>query len=309
MPASGPTSPASTSRSAAVPVRSEQGAGKRRRKGAAVPNHSSVTFLPFVIHLLFPFSFLRFAADDVGRLRDVLALIPREERDFTRVLPRRVALRIFALLDPRSLSRCARVCWAWHGLCVRDELWQPLCRRHNWLLPYVPSIYEQGAWKAHYIACVSNFRPSLHASARPRNTQRSLPAATADHEQVVDRGDADDDAASFSAELEGEQLAGTHDPERAASLARTYGRVRGLLKQPGLPRLPLDERGVPPDRRSAIQAYLQNAVATANSSAASATTPSSSPIRQTTRSLAPVSHPAATSSSGTPFDPAFGSPT
>ena len=37
--------------------------------------------------------------------------LPTKERDFTRVLPRVLTLYIFSYLDPRTLCRCAQVCF------------------------------------------------------------------------------------------------------------------------------------------------------------------------------------------------------
>ena len=42
--------------------------------------------------------------------------VPRKRQDFTRVLPRHLSLRIFSLLDPRSLCRAAQVSWHWKFL-------------------------------------------------------------------------------------------------------------------------------------------------------------------------------------------------
>ncbi len=51
----------------------------------------------------------------------------------------------------------------------RDELWKPRCLRQGWHLPYVPSRFQQGAWKAHYLDCVTalNAACGLGVSARP----------------------------------------------------------------------------------------------------------------------------------------------
>ncbi|EQB78758.1 epithelial cell transforming sequence 2 oncogene-like protein [Camelus ferus] len=37
-----------------------------------------------------------------------------------------------------------------------DCLWMPKCIKFGWFLPYTPTENEYGAWKHHYIACVSN---------------------------------------------------------------------------------------------------------------------------------------------------------
>ncbi|CAO2628384.1 Epithelial cell-transforming sequence 2 oncogene-like [Lemmus lemmus] len=38
----------------------------------------------------------------------------------------------------------------------QDCLWMPKCTRLGWFLPYTPTQNEYGAWKHHYIACVSS---------------------------------------------------------------------------------------------------------------------------------------------------------
>ncbi|ELW64178.1 Epithelial cell-transforming sequence 2 oncogene-like protein [Tupaia chinensis] len=37
-----------------------------------------------------------------------------------------------------------------------DCLWMPKCIKFGWFLPYTPTDHEYGAWKHHYIACVSS---------------------------------------------------------------------------------------------------------------------------------------------------------
>ncbi|MEJ1275328.1 epithelial cell transforming sequence 2 oncogene-like [Cricetulus griseus] len=37
-----------------------------------------------------------------------------------------------------------------------DCLWMPKCTKFGWFLPYTPAQNEYGAWKQHYIACVSS---------------------------------------------------------------------------------------------------------------------------------------------------------
>ncbi|RNA40424.1 F-box only 16 [Brachionus plicatilis] len=71
--------------------------------------------------------------------------------DFTRILPRVICLYIFSFLDPRSLSRCAQVCWYWKMLAESDQLWMPKCLRFGWNLNYIPNSFESGIWKQFYI--------------------------------------------------------------------------------------------------------------------------------------------------------------
>lgn len=42
------------------------------------------------------------------------------------------------------------------GSFLKDCLWMPKCTKFGWFLPYTPTQNEYGAWKHHYIACVSS---------------------------------------------------------------------------------------------------------------------------------------------------------
>ncbi|XP_036901535.1 epithelial cell-transforming sequence 2 oncogene-like isoform X2 [Sturnira hondurensis] len=76
--------------------------------------------------------------------------------DFSTVLPRFISLYIFSFLNPKDLCTAAQVSWPWKFLTEQDCLWMPKCIRFGWFLPYTPTDHEYGAWKHHYIACVSN---------------------------------------------------------------------------------------------------------------------------------------------------------
>ncbi|XP_060046359.1 epithelial cell-transforming sequence 2 oncogene-like [Erinaceus europaeus] len=76
--------------------------------------------------------------------------------DFSTVLPRFISLYIFSFLNPKDLCVAAQVSWPWKFLTEQDCLWMPKCIRFGWFLPYTPNDNEYGAWKYHYIACVSN---------------------------------------------------------------------------------------------------------------------------------------------------------
>ncbi|XP_035880674.1 epithelial cell-transforming sequence 2 oncogene-like [Phyllostomus discolor] len=76
--------------------------------------------------------------------------------DFSTVLPRFISLYIFSFLNPKDLCAAAQVSWPWKFLTEQDCLWMPKCIRFGWFLPYTPTDHEYGAWKHHYIACVSN---------------------------------------------------------------------------------------------------------------------------------------------------------
>ncbi|CAK7301259.1 Epithelial cell-transforming sequence 2 oncogene-like [Vulpes lagopus] len=76
--------------------------------------------------------------------------------DFSTVLPRFISLYIFSFLNPKDLCAAAQVSWPWKFLTEQDCLWMPKCIRFGWFLLYTPADNEYGAWKHHYIACVSN---------------------------------------------------------------------------------------------------------------------------------------------------------
>ncbi|PAA83361.1 hypothetical protein BOX15_Mlig016352g2, partial [Macrostomum lignano] len=61
--------------------------------------------------------------------------VPQVRVDMTVELPRRLSLKIFSYLDPRSLCRCAQVNSRWHWLSEANEVWLPKCNRLRWLLP------------------------------------------------------------------------------------------------------------------------------------------------------------------------------
>ncbi|KAM5285329.1 epithelial cell-transforming sequence 2 oncogene-like isoform 1-T6 [Hipposideros larvatus] len=76
--------------------------------------------------------------------------------DFSTVLPRFISLYIFSFLNPKDLCAAAQVSWPWKFLTEQDCLWMPKCIKFGWFLPYTPTDHEYGAWKHHYLACVSN---------------------------------------------------------------------------------------------------------------------------------------------------------
>ncbi|XP_071965985.1 F-box only protein 16-like isoform X2 [Antedon mediterranea] len=84
--------------------------------------------------------------------------VPVRKEDFTRALPRVLSIYIFSFLDPRSLCRCAQVCWYWKFLCEADQVWMPKALKLNWHLTFQPSPFETGVWKRLYL---ENVR-SLH---------------------------------------------------------------------------------------------------------------------------------------------------
>ncbi|XP_032299656.1 F-box only protein 16 isoform X2 [Coturnix japonica] len=93
--------------------------------------------------------------------------IPIEALDFTMKLPRVLTLYIFSFLDPRSLCRCAQVSWHWKNLSELDQLWMKKCLRFGWYINFVPTPFEQGIWKRHYIEMVNE----LHVT-RPKTDSK-----------------------------------------------------------------------------------------------------------------------------------------
>uniref|UniRef100_A0A665X397 Coiled-coil domain containing 28A n=1 Tax=Echeneis naucrates TaxID=173247 RepID=A0A665X397_ECHNA len=88
--------------------------------------------------------------------RDLLIkTVPVTQVDFTVVLPRFLSLYVMSFLSPRDLSSASQVSWHWKFLAEQDCIWASRCTRRGWFLPYTPGENEFGAWKTHYISCVS----------------------------------------------------------------------------------------------------------------------------------------------------------
>ncbi|XP_033952352.1 epithelial cell-transforming sequence 2 oncogene-like isoform X3 [Pseudochaenichthys georgianus] len=88
--------------------------------------------------------------------RDVLMeTLPVTQVDLTAVLPRFLSLYVMSFLSPRDLCSAAQVSWHWRMLSEQDCLWASRCITRGWFLPYTPAEKEYGAWKNHYVSCVS----------------------------------------------------------------------------------------------------------------------------------------------------------
>uniref|UniRef100_A0A8C4EL76 DH domain-containing protein n=1 Tax=Dicentrarchus labrax TaxID=13489 RepID=A0A8C4EL76_DICLA len=88
--------------------------------------------------------------------RDLLIeTVPVTQVDFTAVLPRFLSLYVMSFLSPRDLCSAAQVSWHWRVLAEQDCIWASRCIRRGWFLPYTPGDKEYGAWKNHYVSCVS----------------------------------------------------------------------------------------------------------------------------------------------------------
>ncbi|XP_037552261.1 epithelial cell-transforming sequence 2 oncogene-like [Nematolebias whitei] len=92
--------------------------------------------------------------------RDLLIeTVPVTHADFTAILPRFLSLYVMSFLSPRELCSAAQVSWHWRILSEQDCLWADRCIRRGWFLPYTPGEKEYGAWKNHYVSCVSWLTP------------------------------------------------------------------------------------------------------------------------------------------------------
>uniref|UniRef100_A0A8D3AZA6 Epithelial cell-transforming sequence 2 oncogene-like n=1 Tax=Scophthalmus maximus TaxID=52904 RepID=A0A8D3AZA6_SCOMX len=81
--------------------------------------------------------------------------LPVTQVDFAAVLPRFLSLYVLSFLSPRDLCSVAQVSWHWRVLAEQDCIWAGRCVRRGWFLPYTPAEKEFGAWKNHYVSCVS----------------------------------------------------------------------------------------------------------------------------------------------------------
>ncbi|CAL8397992.1 unnamed protein product [Boreogadus saida] len=95
----------------------------------------------------------------------LMASLPVVRVDFTAVLPRFLGLYVLSFLSPRDLAAAAQVSWHWRSLAEQDCLWSGRCLRRGWFLPYSPGVREGGAWRDHYVSCVStlDWSPALGA--------------------------------------------------------------------------------------------------------------------------------------------------
>ncbi|XP_018516508.1 epithelial cell-transforming sequence 2 oncogene-like [Lates calcarifer] len=85
----------------------------------------------------------------------LIETVPVTRVDFTAVLPRFLSLYVMSFLSPRDLCTAAQVSWHWRVLAEQDCIWAGRCIRRGWFLPYTPGEKEFGAWKNHYVSCVS----------------------------------------------------------------------------------------------------------------------------------------------------------
>uniref|UniRef100_UPI003AB083F1 epithelial cell-transforming sequence 2 oncogene-like n=1 Tax=Centroberyx gerrardi TaxID=166262 RepID=UPI003AB083F1 len=85
----------------------------------------------------------------------LIETVPVTRVDFTAVLPRFLSLYVMSFLTPRDLCSAAQVSWHWRVLAEQDCLWAGRCVKRGWFLPYCPGEKDYGAWKNHYVSCVS----------------------------------------------------------------------------------------------------------------------------------------------------------
>ena len=187
-------------------------------------------------------------------LRNLLDRELPEETDPLRSLPRTVCAKIFGHLDPRSLSRCARVCHAWYDFSVLDGHWKQKCVRRGWFLPYVPTPFEQGAWKVFYVGQVLALRSNstvLHPLDRNVTLLRNLlhetqtPEAKEDDRFIEDGTPMDPDSFDFADSLLRTKALGARPLPVPSKVCRACGRGvawRGVAcsqsgRQQGAPRV------------------------------------------------------------------------
>ncbi|XP_029927776.1 epithelial cell-transforming sequence 2 oncogene-like isoform X2 [Myripristis murdjan] len=116
--------------------------------------------------------------------------IPVTRVDFTAVLPRFLSLYVMSFLNPRDLCAAAQVSWHWRILAEQDCLWASRCIQKGWFLPYCPGQKEYGAWKNHYISCVSALdwlTPREAAEQYGTLNQQSLGATEEEEEREKER--------------------------------------------------------------------------------------------------------------------------
>ena len=66
-------------------------------------------------------------SSEIKHIRNIALRRAPIDSDPVRVFDRNVCIRIFRLLDPRSLSRASCVCWQWNSLATLDDVWKPKC--------------------------------------------------------------------------------------------------------------------------------------------------------------------------------------
>ncbi|TNM94122.1 hypothetical protein fugu_002298 [Takifugu bimaculatus] len=118
--------------------------------------------------------------------RDLLMeTVPVTRLDFTTVLPRFLSLYVLSFLNPRDLCAAAQVSWQWRFLAEQDCLWTKRCVRRGWFLPYSPGTREYGAWKNHYIDCVSTLHwlPPRKAATHYRSLHQRAGAMEVEEER------------------------------------------------------------------------------------------------------------------------------
>ncbi|CAL8315786.1 unnamed protein product [Arctogadus glacialis] len=93
-----------------------------------------------------------------------------------------LGLYVLSFPTPRDLVATAQVSWHWRSLAKQDSLWSGHCIRRGWFLSYSPRLREGGAWRDHYVSCVS----SLDWSATPP-PPRGLEGGGGEEEEEVIR--------------------------------------------------------------------------------------------------------------------------
>ncbi|OAF66091.1 F-box only protein 16 [Intoshia linei] len=119
---------------------------------------------------------------------DTIACVVDKKRnhfhaDFTRFLPKKLSLKIFEYLDPRSLCRASQVCGYWNFLCNSDELWLPKCERLNWKFSNEKQMHMQ-SYKDLYISNIIKLNVR-HAKANFTNIAKDCNKYKNDNNKVI----------------------------------------------------------------------------------------------------------------------------
>ena len=67
--------------------------------------------------------------------------------------------------------------WTWHDVAILDAIWKPKCLKRGWPIPYTPTRFEVGAWRAWYVQCVE--KVEAMAAQAQSSTENSIEAAIA----------------------------------------------------------------------------------------------------------------------------------
>ena len=83
--------------------------------------------------------------------KTVLARHPFPEGvDFTRIISKKLSLKIFGYLNVKELCEASLVSNSWKNIVEEDEIWKVRCLEKNWMLQKEAGKYERATWKRLY---------------------------------------------------------------------------------------------------------------------------------------------------------------